>query len=629
MTLREMFRSFSVRRNRRSGGKVLPVSVIESLEERIVPATLVSPYLVTFLDTDGDKVTVASSKPIFKADTVNEMFQFDRGFVNRSNALHQQLQGIKLRIPGVHAAGANLMIRATHSRTGDGFVRVGSIDAQSIDLGWVRVDGDLGRIVAGDANVKTPGLRELSVDSLGRFGTTTQASGGSLQSVISGELTDLIVATSVVYASVRTEHGGDVGKIQIGNSLMGGAGFGSGQIWADGDIRNVNVGNISGGSGENSGSIRSEGTINNVLVKQNIAGGEGKNSGTLFSHLATNVILINGDVRGGGGERSGRISSDEGLRHVTVKGSLIGGSNTGTGGIESSGAIGVVRIGKDIRGGRVSSESEFVTSGFILGDRINTVIVSGSIYSGSHLTGSNTKTQSVIASGAILAQQEIRSAIVEGSLVGNENQSVLIAAVGARIPNSILPFFGIAVAPIVAASHLTGADWLSAKRDEAIGNIKVRGNVQWSEISAGNIRKKGINADARIDSIDVGGTWTASIISAGAVSSNGGSGGLFSGLGASIHGSEVRDTPSLYSQIGSVRIGGTILGSKSGNPSGILAESIGSIRIAGRSVKLQNGVRNDTRSIGPGGALVVDENLTTTVWGDAQTFRRINMSQNL
>lgn len=628
MTLREMFRSFSVRRNRRSGGKVLPVSVIESLEERIVPATLVSPYLVTFLDTDGDKVTVASSKPIFKADTVNEMFQFDRGFVNRSNALHQQLQGIKLRIPGVHAAGVNLMIRATHSRTGDGFVRVGSIDAQSIDLGWVWVDGDLGRIVAGDANVKTPGLRELSVDSLGRFGTTTQASGGSLQSVISGELTDLIVATSVVYASVRTEHGGDVGKIQIGQSLMGGAGFGSGQIWADGDIRNVNVGNISGGSGENSGSIRSEGTINNVLVKQNIAGGEGKNSGTLFSHLATNVILINGDVRGGGGERSGRISSDEGLRHVTVKGSLIGGSNTGTGGIESSGAIGVVRIGKDIRGGRVSSESEFVTSGFILGDRIKTVIVSGSIYSGSHLTGSNTKIQSVIASGAILAQQEIRSAIVEGSLVGNENQSVLIAAVGARIPIGIVPFFGIAVPPIVAATHLLGANWLSAKRDEAIGNIRVRGNVLWSEINAGNISKKGINADARIDSIDVGGTWTASIISAGAVSSNGDRGGLFSGLGALIHGPEVKDTPSLYSQIGSVRIGGTILASKSGKSSGILAESIGSIRIAGRSVKLQNGVRNDTMSIGPGGALVVDENLTTTVWGDALTFGRINLSQN-
>lgn len=602
MSLREMFRSFFGRCHRRSSGKAFSVSVIESLEERIVPATLVSPYRLTFLDIDGDKVTVASSKPIFRADTVNDIFRFDSGSVNGSNQLRQQLQEIELGVLGSQAARIDLTIRATRSQTGDGFVNVGSIAAQLIDLGSIRIDGDLGRIVAGDGNSKTAGLRALSVHSLGRFGTATQESGGSLTSVISGQIKNLTVVTDLVNASVRTENGGAIGAIRIGRSLVGAEGFGTGQIWASGDIQYVSIGDIIGGSGENSGSIHSDGAISSVFVKKNIAGGSGKTSGNVSSRLTTHDVFVGGDVRGGSGESSGRISSNDSLKSVVVKGSLIGGPSNGAGGIESAGAIGSVKIGKNIEGGRVSSKSEFANSGFISGDRINTVVVSGSIYSGSH-SNSDTKTQSVIASGAILAQNSIQSVIVRGSLVGNEHQSVLISAGGAIRP--------------------------SAKRDEAIGIIRIRGNVLWSEIIAGvNTSKKPINADAGIVSVDVGGDWTTSIISAGAVSGNGGRGGLISGLGALIHGPGAKNTPSLYSQIGSVRIGGSILASKSGGASGILAESVGSVRIAGRTVKLQNGVRNDTQTVGPGGALVVDENLTTTVWGDALTFGRINQSQN-
>ena len=70
--------------------------LIEPLEARIAPATLMSPRTVTFEDKYGDAVTVTIGKPLFTAGNVGKVFTFDTAFntgsVNGSNTTPQQLE---------------------------------------------------------------------------------------------------------------------------------------------------------------------------------------------------------------------------------------------------------------------------------------------------------------------------------------------------------------------------------------------------------------------------------------------------------------------------------------------------------------------------------------------------------
>src|SRR5262249_50349502 len=96
---------------------------------------------------------------------------------------------------GASAAGTSLSVTGVRSAIngGDGFVNIGDINAPNIDLGAVRVRGDLGQIDAGDAITTTAGLASLLVQSLGRFGISTQAAGGDLETDIQGPLGSLTV----------------------------------------------------------------------------------------------------------------------------------------------------------------------------------------------------------------------------------------------------------------------------------------------------------------------------------------------------------------------------------------------------------------------------------------------------
>ena len=56
---------------------------------------------------------------------------------------------------------------------GDGLIAVGFIDAGGIDLGKVVVDGDLGRIEAGDTTDPTRGLKSLESHERCSFGSSS------------------------------------------------------------------------------------------------------------------------------------------------------------------------------------------------------------------------------------------------------------------------------------------------------------------------------------------------------------------------------------------------------------------------------------------------------------------------
>src|SRR5262245_20232544 len=144
---------------------------VERLEGREVPATLVSPTTVTYQDIDGDNVAVTLSKPLLKAGNVNAVFTFNVDGVFSSNLAKQQLWNIDLNSLGGAAVGTAITVTATRSLVtgGNGLANVGRINATGIDLGAVVVDGDLGRIEAGDATPTTSSLTSLFVQSMGRF----------------------------------------------------------------------------------------------------------------------------------------------------------------------------------------------------------------------------------------------------------------------------------------------------------------------------------------------------------------------------------------------------------------------------------------------------------------------------
>src|SRR5262249_32068519 len=150
---------------------------------------------------------------------------FDLKNVDGSNSTKQQLRTIDLTGVGAAAAGTNITTGATPSALtgGDGYAALGQINATGIDLGTVTIDGDLGRVVAGDATTSTSGLKGLTVQSLGRFGTSTGAS--DLNTLIQGRLDFLKVKSDVQEASVSVQGGvdGRLGSVTIGGSLIGGA----------------------------------------------------------------------------------------------------------------------------------------------------------------------------------------------------------------------------------------------------------------------------------------------------------------------------------------------------------------------------------------------------------------------
>src|SRR5262249_15419697 len=134
---------------------------VEELEPRRAPAVLVNAHTVTFTDVDGDMATVKTSQGTLSPAP----------FTFAARGLGEQLQRLDLNTQPAFA-GAKLTITAKRTAAGDGFVNVGAILARDtgtglgIDLGAVKVHGDLGRITAGDSTTATRGLKALAVQSL-------------------------------------------------------------------------------------------------------------------------------------------------------------------------------------------------------------------------------------------------------------------------------------------------------------------------------------------------------------------------------------------------------------------------------------------------------------------------------
>jgi hypothetical protein len=430
----------------------------ELLESRIAPAAaFVSSRTVTYEDLDGDTVVISSSVPIFTKENLNSFFTFSAGILVEIDLTTE---------PGNRSAtGTSLSIQAKTPRggQGDGLVNIGYINATGVDLRAVSVDGDLGQIDAGDANLRTPALGALTARSLGVFGARYGTPGlENFSSDFRGGLGPVKILNDIREASISVSGDGtrpafisrifiggslfgsdnpDTGKIQadgligsvtVGGSIHGGTGARSGRIEAGSSMGSFFVrGSIVGGSGESSGSIQAGTHLSQMRLLQDLSGGEGINSGSIQIGIEAKSVLVGGSISGGPGDLSGRISSGDDIDFLTLAGDLRGGSGDDSGTVDCGDDIRTLRVGGSILGGKGDDSGGIRASGDITNTRIQGNIVGASL-------GANS-TASINTSGYLKADH-FGSLSILGSVVAGENKipSTTLATTGVFTPDSTL-----------------------------------------------------------------------------------------------------------------------------------------------------------------------------------------------
>jgi hypothetical protein len=541
------------------------------LESRYAPATIVSPTQLTYQDIDGDNVTVTFSKPILTSDGLaNSFFGFSSGNVNGNDATPQQLYRLDLRGSGAAAAaGTNITIEAEPAG-GDGVAHVGVVEASLRDLGKVTIDGGLGRILAGDSNLKTPALKALHVGSMGVQGFSTQGGAGDLHTVLNGSVGKIVVAGDVQNADITAlgtnSNGfrmGNIGLLDIGGSLIGGGAEKSGHIFTGGSIAEVRIGgSVIGGAGVNSGSMFAEGGLRVIQIGGSLQGATGAGSGAIACNTAIASLSMGGSIIGGnsGTSGSGIVQTYGKIKRMVVGGSIAGGFGFHSGLVQANSDIVSLTINGSLLGG-LGQYSGRVISRF---GSIRDVFVGGDIASG---IGFET--------GIIGAGNNVGNIVVQGSIVGRANSRLVIAAQGADGP-------------------------------ARIGTITVAGSVQFADILAGyevGLFRDRTNSDARIGKVSVGGNWQASNLVAGV---DVGADELF---GTADDGAAAAGSPTFISRISAITIGGTAGGTSGGTDHfGIVAEQVKALSINGAAVPLNLGSLSDLNvSIGNTGDFQLNE----------------------
>lgn len=192
--------------------KPTPSAFVEVLESRIAPSVVIAPggRVAHYTDLDGDRVTVTVSKGRLSA--ADFVMSSDGATVPGGESLVM----LDLSDDSGEFNHANLTIVAKASRLGgDGHANVGFINAGDglTDLGHVLIDGDLGRIDAGDSNdgPRSPGVKIL----------TAQHFDGADQSVVIGGIAKLLVlGDQTSGGSQNDNHAGGI-TVSAGNLTLG------------------------------------------------------------------------------------------------------------------------------------------------------------------------------------------------------------------------------------------------------------------------------------------------------------------------------------------------------------------------------------------------------------------------
>lgn len=541
---------------------------VERLESRIAPAAV-----FTFTDTDGDTVTVKTSK--------GSDLDLPGVLQRTGSGMGEQLQVVDLR--DAKWAGTKLTITATKPDGSPSTVDVGYVNATGNDIGKVQIDGDLGAIDAGNKDKAAAAVASLTVKSMGALGTTTGAP--DLKSDIDGPLGKVAIEgnfqdAAVVVVDTSGKKKANIAAVTIGGSWLGGTTAGAGRITAEGKIGNVFIGvDFKGGSASQTGYLYAVSTIGKVTINGDFTGGTASSAGRIFSGKlfddtpnGIGAVTILGTMKGGSGSDSGNITSYGGLASLYIGKNLEGGTAFGAGDISySKKAASSIKIMKDMIGGTVPK------TGPDAGYFYNTGEISPSGGFGSFYVGGS------VLGGAVasLGKTKFGSVTIVGSLEGNEGD-----------------FSG------------TITNW------GPVGPIKIGGNLKGGSGRESGTLAIGNNGFGKATSITIDG----SIIGGPEVIT--GNIGLYADsgpikIGMNVEGStgDLSGAINSFGKIASISIGRDLIGGTGGysgviNPPNSINSSIGKLEITG-SIIGNSGLRSGSVwSLGTIGTMTVGVNVS-------------------
>jgi hypothetical protein len=475
----------------------------------------------------------------------------------------------------------------------------------------VKLDGDLGRIAAG--STAPIAAKSLTVLSMGRYGTATQAVGGTLDTLFTGGVGKIAVKQDIHGANIVIGGGtsGTLRGLTIGGSLIGtDIDAQRGVINASADIGRIKIGKdiIGGASNSDNASIFAIGSIQAVTIRGSILASEtGTIANARLSAQAFGPIKIGGDLRGGPASGSGTINvfpmtpgwaadakiSDAptaaaatlpsgGITALRIGGSVIGGSGISSGMITCD-AAGAVKIGGDIRGG------EGISSGTLTATTIRSLALGGSVVggdgdrSGVVFSGSDSGRIKIVGdirggegtgSGRVEARGNLLSITLGGSLVGGPLPPPL--ANGGIAVESVTP-------PGSSGQIITGGDMgrVTIGHDVIGGDAADSGKIASSgKLLALNIRGSVVGgAGDQTASISIGSDGFAI---ASQISSIGDMGAVK--IGHDVRGGEGIGTGHIYTDgaLTSIALGGSLRGGSAIQTGRISAdETIGAVKIRG------------------------------------------------
>jgi hypothetical protein len=490
----------------------------EILEPRIAPAGIdpLTPQIsadgreATFVDADGDVFVVSTTKGRFTPENFLYLGDAETG--------RGVLRKIDLSATAFGTAfqGAKIMITLVDF-PGDGFADIGWVDATGIDLAGLFSDGDIARIDAGDANLKTPAIQTIEIDAFGANGTallpegiadlTSTLRGGAKTIAVSSWLDGRLVATGA--GDAATAKFGKIGRLSIG-SLTGGEAAGSGSLAASGKVEKLIVqGAIAGGAGDFSASLNAA-SFGAITVGGGLEGGAGILSGSIFT----------------GDQAPGVLNASGGIASATIQGDLRGAAGPFSGSLITGGKLGPAKLGTFAGG-----DGEW--SGSLIAHRAGKV-QAGALFGGA------------APSGMYFAQNAVK--ITLDSITG-----------------------GTAPLQIRAGGIATFAG-------KAIGTLEVAGEVENAWITSGlDLAGEGTNGRASLGKLRFGAGLTATSIAAGVHPTDGFFGNEGEGADALIPGRTAKS----FAKIALIRVAGSIEGTEApGDHFGIVAQHIGKFFLA-------------------------------------------------
>lgn len=298
----------------------------------VVPTLSANGKTATFTELDGDLITVK----ITKGSLVNA--NFDLFQPTGAGGVRFSLLDLD-----TGSAGSNLTITAKPTAAGgDGLVNLGFLDANGIDLGKVKIAGNVELLMMGDGDATTLAVKSFNAQTLGRGSFKAQDSGGPNIAKFTDPIGTLSIKGDADRARLDLV---SAKQILIGGSLLGGARQGEGRIDATSGIGTIKIGrDVRASGGVGTGTINVGGAIGNLTIGGSALGSNGLGSG--FINVGGNIA----NMKIGRDLRDVSIISGGDIKVATIGGSLIDTDTPGGGRLEANGSLGKLTIGGDILG---------------------------------------------------------------------------------------------------------------------------------------------------------------------------------------------------------------------------------------------------------------------------------------